>query len=181
MNKPKEIILHCAATAEGKSFTAADIDKMHKQRGFKKIGYHYVIQLNGKVEKGRDEKETGAHCLNHNSKSIGINYIGGLAKDGKTPKDTRTPAQKEAMYKLVDDVMKRYNIPLSNVHGHYEFANKACPCFKIETFRKEFNEWKKNQNNSTKNILLTSMSKGGWIEKLINFIKGIISFFNKTK
>ena len=32
MNKVMHLILHCAATPEGKSFTAKDIDKMHKQR-----------------------------------------------------------------------------------------------------------------------------------------------------
>ena len=181
MNNPKEIILHCAATPEGQNFTAADIEKWHKQRGFKKIGYHYVIDLDGKIEKGRDEKESGAHCVNHNSKSIGINYIGGLAKDGKTPKDTRTPQQKESMYKLVDDVMTRYNIPLSSVHGHYEFANKACPSFKMETFRKEFNEWKKNQDKPSTNILLTNKVNNGWFGKILSFIMQIINLINKSK
>lgn len=153
MNKPTEIILHCAATPEGKVFTAKDIDRMHKQRGFKKIGYHYVIDLDGTVEKGREESESGAHAVNHNSKSIGICYIGGVAKDGKTPKDTRTKEQKIAMYELVDKMMKKYNIPLDKVYGHYQFANKACPSFKIEQFRKEFNEWK---NGKTENVLLTT-------------------------
>ena len=88
MNKVMYLILHCAATPEGKSFTAKDIDKMHKQRGFKKIGYHYVIDLDGTIEKGRAENEIGAHCIGYNSKSIGICYIGGLAKDSKTPKYT---------------------------------------------------------------------------------------------
>ena len=84
MNKVMYLILHCAATPEGKSFTAKDIDKMHKQRGFKKIGYHYVIDLDGTIEKGRAENEIGAHCIGYNSKSIGICYIGGVAKDGTT-------------------------------------------------------------------------------------------------
>ena len=141
MNKPTHLILHCAATPEGKSFTANDIDKMHKQRGFKKIGYHYVIKLDGTIEKGRNETETGAHCVGHNSKSIGICYIGGVAKDGKTPKDTRTDKQKAALFELVNDLMKKYKLTLNDVHGHYEFANKACPSFKMDKFKKEFNEY----------------------------------------
>lgn len=138
--KPTEIILHCAATKEGSDFSIKNIDEWHKQRGFKKVGYHYVIKLDGTIENGRDENEVGAHCLNHNSKSIGICYIGGVDKDGK-PKDTRTSQQKESMYKLVNHLMERYSIPLSNVYGHYQFANKACPSFKIEDFRKEYEEW----------------------------------------
>ena len=61
--KVKDIILHCAATPEGKVFTAKDIDRMHRQRGFRKIGYHYVIDLDGKVEKGRADNENGAHTI----------------------------------------------------------------------------------------------------------------------
>lgn len=178
MNIPKQIILHCAATPEGKSFTAKDIDRMHKQRGFKKIGYHYVIDLDGTIEKGREENEVGAHCINYNSKSIGICYIGGVAKNGKTPKDTRTEAQKLSMYKLVDTLMKKYNLDLSRVHGHYEYANKACPSFKIDTFRKEFNDWK---NGNNKMVLLTTTKKDNFLTKIIKFILTFIQKYVSKK
>ena len=152
--KVKEIILHCSATPEGKAFTAKDIDKMHRQRGFRKIGYHYVIDLDGKVEQGRGDNENGAHTIGHNSIALGICYIGGVAKDGKTPKDTRTDEQKVALYELVDKLMERYNLTLDNVHGHYEFAKKACPSFKMEVFKKEFNDYfKKNLINILKKKL----------------------------
>lgn len=140
-----EIILHCAATQEGKDFTVQDIDKWHRQRGFNGIGYHYVIYRDGSINKGRDEAVAGAHTTNHNSKSIGICYIGGIDKNGKA-KDTRTPEQKIAMYELVDSLMKKYNLSLDKVHGHYEYANKACPSFKMPDFKKEFTEWKNLQN-----------------------------------
>lgn len=130
MRRIDEIIIHCSATAEGKDFNAADINRWHLQRGFKKIGYHYVIKLDGTVEKGRDESEIGAHCTGHNAHSIGICYIGGLAKDGKTPKDTRTDAQKSALWKLLFELIIKY--PDATIHGHREFANKACPCFDVQ-------------------------------------------------
>ena len=38
MRKISEIIVHCAATPEGKAFTVADIDAWHKKRGFRCIG-----------------------------------------------------------------------------------------------------------------------------------------------
>lgn len=67
-----EIIIHCSATPEGRDVTAAQIDQWHRQRGFKSIGYHYVIRLDGSVEVGRNETAIGAHCSGHNRSSIGI-------------------------------------------------------------------------------------------------------------
>lgn len=127
----KYLIVHCSATAEGKDFRAKDIDKWHKQQGWSGIGYHYVIDLDGTVEKGRDESKVGAHCYGHNSESLGICYIGGLAKDGKTPKDTRTEAQKAALIKLLKELKLKY--PKAKIVGHSKFAKKACPCFDAES------------------------------------------------
>lgn len=121
------IIVHCSATPEGKDFHASDIDKWHRNRGFNSIGYHYVITLDGKVEQGRPEDKVGAHASGYNSHSIGVCYIGGVEVDGKTPKDTRTDAQKEALANLIGKLKKKY--PGAVVHGHNEVANKACPCF----------------------------------------------------
>lgn len=133
MRQIKEIILHCSATAEGRDYTVADIDRWHKARGWRGIGYHYVIYRDGSVHPGRPVEQVGAHCTGHNANSIGICYIGGLAADNKTPKDTRTPAQIQALRDLVGELKKKY--PGARVHGHNEFAAKSCPCFNV---RKEF-------------------------------------------
>lgn len=127
MRKIDKIIVHCSATPEGKEVTVQEIDKWHKEKGWKGIGYHYVIYLDGSVHKGRDEKEVGAHCAGQNTNSIGVCYIGGVAKDGKTPKDTRTDAQKQSLLDLLKSLKEKY--PKATIHGHREFASKACPCF----------------------------------------------------
>lgn len=131
MRKINEIIVHCTATPEGKNFKAADIDRWHKQRGWDEIGYHHVVDLDGTVEPGRPESKQGAHCLGHNANSIGVVYVGGLASDGKTPKDTRTPQQKAALVKLLTELKQRY--PDATIHGHRDFAAKACPSFDATT------------------------------------------------
>ena len=131
MRKINEIIVHCAATPEGKNFKAADIDRWHRERKMKCIGYHYVVDLDGTVEPGRPESEIGAHCLGHNQYSIGVCYVGGLAADGKTPKDTRTSAQKEALLALLKKLRAKY--PKASIHGHRDFAAKACPSFDATT------------------------------------------------
>ena len=123
-----EIIIHCSATKEGQPFTAADIDRWHRQRGFRCIGYHYVISLDGSVHAGRPISEEGTHCQRHNAHSIGICYVGGLDSLGQ-PKDTRTPEQKGALKALVKQLKNDY--PNATIHGHNEFAHKACPCFDV--------------------------------------------------
>ena len=132
-----EIILHCSATPEGKDYSVDTIRKWHLQRGFSNIGYHYVIYRDGSIHSGRDVNISGAHCTNHNSKSIGVCYIGGLDFTGKNAKDTRTEEQKKSLVNLVKQLMSIYKLSTSNVHCHNEYANKACPSFKINDFRKE--------------------------------------------
>ena len=122
-----EIIVHCSATAEGKDFTIDDIKKWHLARGFSDIGYHYIIYRDGSINKGRDESKIGAHCTRHNSNSIGVCYIGGCAADEKTPKDTRTEAQKSSLLKILSELKKKY--PKASIHSHRDYANKVCPSF----------------------------------------------------
>lgn len=128
MRQIKEIIIHCSATLEGKDYTIADIDHWHKAKGWKGVGYHFIIYRDGSVVTGRSIESVGAHCLGHNTHSIGICYIGGLSKDG-TPKDTRTPKQKMSLRELVRKLKVTY--PDATIHGHYEFAFKSCPCFRV--------------------------------------------------
>ena len=132
MRKITEIIIHCSATTEGKDFTVEDIDRWHRKRGFDSIGYHFVIYRDGSIHAGRSKNLIGAHCKGHNTISIGICYIGGLSTDRK-PKDTRTAAQKASLRALVEQLKEEF--PLATVHGHNEFAAKACPCFDVQ---KEF-------------------------------------------
>lgn len=125
-----KIILHCTATPEGRDYTVDQIREWHLARGFSDIGYHYIVYRDGSVHAGRPESIIGAHCPGQNTCSIGIVYVGGVTSDGSdTPKDTRTPAQKKALRELVKSLQDKY--PGVTVHCHYEFANKACPSFKL--------------------------------------------------
>ena len=145
MRKINEIILHCSATPEGRDYTVDDIRKWHLQRGFKDCGYHFVIYRDGSIHKGRPLEMTGAHCVKHNGNSIGICYIGGMDEKNKNPKDTRTVEQKIALFKLIYELCKFCNLSIQDVHAHYEFANKACPSFNIEEFRKEYKNYLNQQ------------------------------------
>ena len=126
----KEIIIHCSDTPEGRDYTVADIRAWHLARNFSDVGYHYIIYRDGSIHLGRDINISGAHCKNHNSISIGICYIGGRAAVGTKPKDTRTAAQKKALLQLLKELKRMY--PNATIHGHKEFAAKACPCFEVK-------------------------------------------------
>lgn len=126
MRKINEIIVHCTATQDGKNIKVEDINRWHKQRGWNMIGYHYVVYLDGTIHQGRSEDQIGAHCLKHNTNSIGVVYVGGLDANGN-PKDTRTEAQKQGLRKLLTELKRKY--PKATIHSHKDFAPKACPSF----------------------------------------------------
>lgn len=129
MRKIEKIIVHCTATPEGRHVTTEQVTRWHKQRGFRTIGYHYLIYLDGTIHPGRPESEVGAHCTGQNAKSIGVCYVGGLDSTTLKPKDTRTDVQRRTLRKLIAELQKKY--PGATLHGHREFAAKACPCFDV--------------------------------------------------
>jgi N-acetylmuramoyl-L-alanine amidase len=130
MRQIDKIIIHCTATREGDdSIDVKVVDRWHRQRGFNNIGYHFLILIDGCIQYGRDLDTIGAHTKGENQGSIGISYVGGVEKDGKTPKDTRTDAQKESLKQIVKFFKLLH--PNLTVHGHNEYANKACPSFNV--------------------------------------------------
>lgn len=138
MRKINEIIIHCSATPEGRNFTVQQIRDWHvKGNGWRDIGYHYIVYLDGSVHNGRPVEQIGAHCSGHNANSIGVCYVGGCdatkrLPDGQlAPKDTRTPIQKIALRQLLKTLKARY--PGARIYGHRDFAPKACPSFDAKT------------------------------------------------
>lgn len=129
MRQLDKIILHCSATREGQHIDVDTIRNWHLNRGWSDIGYHYVIYLDGSVHEGRPIEKVGAHTSGQNTGSIGICYIGGVEKDGKTPKDTMNELQDTAMVNLIKALREEYGD--MTLHGHNEFAAKACPSFKV--------------------------------------------------
>ncbi|KAA6351225.1 hypothetical protein EZS27_001371 [termite gut metagenome] len=145
MKQPvKHLVLHCTATPEGRAVTSAEIRAWHTNptskggRGWKQVGYTDMIHLDGRVERLVDNNEdanvdpweitNGVEGVNAISRHIV--YVGGLAKDGKTAKDTRTPAQLKALEAYVKDFHTRF--PQVKIVGHNELAAKACPSFDVQ-------------------------------------------------
>ena len=105
MRKISKIIIHCTATPAGRTVTVDDVDRWHRERGFRGIG---------------------AHCRGYNRDSIGVCYVGGLDNRMK-PCDTRTLEQRQSLLVLLRQLIARY--PGAKIYSHRDFAAKDCPCF----------------------------------------------------
>ena len=131
------IAIHCSATGPKQDFGAADIDKWHRAKGWKCIGYHYVIKRDGTVEEGREEETIGAHVENWNSVSLGICMVGGVsADDPKKAEANYTDAQWASLIALLRKLKVKY--PKAHIQGHRDFPNvhKECPCFDVRAWLK---------------------------------------------
>jgi len=135
MRKINKIIVHCTATPENRFTSVDNIRQWHKAKGWRDIGYHYVIYLDGTVHEGRPVEQIGSHCKGHNSNSIGIVYVGGIDAIKFKEKDTRNPAQKAALLDMLKYLKNIY--PSAEIHGHRDFAAKSCPSFDA---RKEYKD-----------------------------------------
>lgn len=168
--KIDEIIIHCTATRPewwaGKktSEKVAEIKLWHmRDRGWSDIGYHFLIDRDGTVAKGRPVAQTGAHVKGHNTGSIGVSLFGGhgAAADDKFT-DHFTPAQNKALRKLLDDMQSIYG--KVKITGHNQYAAKGCPGFIVS-------EWL--------NVFVAAPApKPSWIAALIN---AIMAMFKNTK
>ena len=128
-----EVIVHCAATPEGRDFTTGTIRQWHLDRGFRDVGYHFVIRLDGSIEVGRPLDEIGAHVRGRNTGTIGVCYVGSVTNDEvRSPKDTRTRAQKRALRHLLTCLADE-NPNISRISTHRDYAAKAYPSFDATT------------------------------------------------
>ena len=131
----KYIAVHCSATPPSMDIGVLELDRMHRARGFLKIGYHHVIRRDGTYEVGRPSTEVGAHVEDFNSCSIGVCMVGGVdASKAMKPANNFTPAQFESLRLLLSGLQVLY--PAAVIQGHRDFPNvaKACPSFDVRTW-----------------------------------------------
>lgn len=150
-----KLIVHCSDSGFG---TVDDIDRWHKERGWKGVGYHFVItngvsssgkyyrqKHDGVIQPGRSAKKSGAHCRGHNTTSLGICLIG---------KEHFSDAQRISLLALTLDLCGSYSLGADRVYGHYEFDDgKSCPNLNMAVFRDDLSfrlqrmQTKENQND----------------------------------
>lgn len=168
--KITEIIVHCTATRPAwmagnkTSEKVAEVKEWHvKGRGWSDIGYHFLIDRDGTVAKGRPITRNGAHVKGHNTGTVGVSLFGGhgAAADDMFS-DHFTPVQDKALRKLLADMRSIYGpVPVT---GHNQYATKGCPGFIVA-------EWLNGP-------VAAPAPKPSWIAALIN---AIVAAFRKGK
>lgn len=127
----KYLTIHCAATPEGRNVSAAEIEKWDIAK-FGQKSYHMIVELDGRITRSLSDRQKGAHVGGNNTGNIGICYIGGMDKDMKLAKDTRTPAQKTALKTLVATYKERYPGIIIRGHRDWPGVKKDCPGFDVQ-------------------------------------------------
>lgn len=127
MRQIKYLVVHCTATPQ--STTPESIQNYwRKNLGWKNPGYHKMIRADGSVVDLLPEGQVSNGVAGHNSYSLHVSYIGGVDAKGKAL-DNRTPAQREALIKVLAKWKCKY--PAAKIQGHRDFPGvaKACPSF----------------------------------------------------
>ena len=128
------IIIHCADTKPSMDIGTDEINRWHRQRGFLKCGYHFVIRRDGVLESEEDGcrsiQASGAHAKGYNHKSIGVCLVGGMHEETNEPEDNFTDAQMETLQDLLSYLAVAY--PDAKVIGHCEVSEKTCPNFNLK-------------------------------------------------
>lgn len=132
------IVIHCSASANGDAGITRDvIDGWHVRRGWNGIGYHYVVEVDGKLAEGRPLEKVGAHVEGNNSATIGICMVG---------TDRFTGAQWATLADIVASLRMRF--PAAKVCGHRDYSpdkngdgliqpwewTKTCPGFDVSAW-----------------------------------------------
>lgn len=111
------IVLHHAAAEH---CTAVQIHSWHKAKGWCGIGYHFFIDKDGNVYRGRPIDTVGAHAGGYNLDSIGICF------EGNFENETMFNAQEEAGRQLVKELLAQYKT-IKLIQKHSELNATACP------------------------------------------------------
>ena len=138
----KYIVVHCSATLPRPDIDIKDIDRMHKERGWRSCGYHYVIPTDGRLQGGRSLNEIGAHTKGHNRVSWGVCLVGGINSSGKS-ENNFTHEQMSSLRSVLKTL--KQNAPQAEILGHRDLSPdldgdgvierhewiKDCPCFDV--------------------------------------------------
>lgn len=82
-----ELVVHWTETPTNKNIGSEELNDLHIAFGLDGLGYHYVIRRDGTLQRGRPVNIVGQHAPtnNHDERSIGIVFVGGINAPSGTP------------------------------------------------------------------------------------------------
>lgn len=136
MRDIKYIVVHCSGGSPCN--TADDIIAYHTRPrcqgglGWSRPGYHFIVEADGRVVQAHPvDKPSNGVGPRFNAVSVNVCWVGGVDTSTKAlaPVDNRTPAQKDALRKLLKQLKEQF--PSAVIIGHRDLPDvrKACPCF----------------------------------------------------
>jgi N-acetylmuramoyl-L-alanine amidase len=130
----KYIVVHCSQTRPSQDWGAKEIDRVHREFGWLKIGYGKVIKRNGEVQQGRADDAVQAHVKGYNHCAYGLCLIGGAQEDDwRKGEDNYTSEQWESLKKVLEELVVKY--PEARIVAHYELdESKTCPNFSVRDY-----------------------------------------------
>ncbi len=111
-------------TLRGRQDVADRIDlirRSHQQRGWGDIGYHFVVDPEGRLWEGRPLAYQGAHVGATNEGNLGVLCLGNFEIQHPTG------AQLSALDGFLIQQMRGYGVTARALHTHRELAPTACP------------------------------------------------------
>jgi len=164
------LVVHHSATPRNQT-TVESIRRYHiENRGFWEIGYHYIVDKDGNLVKGRPEEFIGAHCGGgspaNNFNSLGICVIGNFEEEKPTEKQLQT------LFSFLDEKLRELKLDRSKVLGHCENKSTLCPG---KYLMEEILYWRRQSpsNNELKTRIKSE------IAKIIDICNGILSDLEK--
>lgn len=147
------------------NMTPQAIHNLHKNtNGWSGIGYHFVIDKDGKIYRGRPISKIGAHATGYNSDSVGVCF------NGNFETEQMTAAQIQSGKELTTYLLGLYPT-ITLIQRHRDIGSTACPGTNFK-----FNEIKAGTNGtvtSSSNAASADISyikngKVGVVQKALN-------------
>lgn len=96
------------------NLTRRDLYLKDLQRGYSDIGYHYVIERDGKLSEGRGLEYASIHDdFKYATKAVSVCLVGGLGESGE-PLVNFTDAQWDSLLKLALDKTIEKVVPVAS-------------------------------------------------------------------
>jgi len=125
------LVVHSSYTS---SNVQVSLDSIYQERvaaGFSDVGYHFLIDRRGALNKGVPADREGSHTARYADSAIGVILAGGKSTRGQ-PADNYTLEQKQELKRLINHLRVIY--PAIKVLGAGQLLGGKSPFFNLKEY-----------------------------------------------